>query len=105
MLNESNEQTKTASQSLFVSDPSRATETDRGAVGMGWEWESYLSYGNSHRFSHGNSHRFSHGNSMGYILYGKTEQLHRIIHTPESKFKFRGPLTYVSTMFYDIVVA
>ena len=28
-----------------------------------WEWESYLSYGNSHRFSHGNSHRFSHGNS------------------------------------------
>ena len=23
-------------------------------MGMGWEWESYLSYGNSHRFSNGN---------------------------------------------------
>ena len=32
-------------------------------------------------------------------------KLHRIIHTPESKFKFRGPLPYVSTMFYNIVVA
>ena len=25
-------------------------------MGMGWEWESYLSHGNSHRFSYGNSH-------------------------------------------------
>ena len=62
------------------------------------------SHGNSHRFSHVflcNTYEKMHNIPLEHFEY----KLHRIIHTPESKFKFRGPLTYVSTMFYNIVVA
>ena len=61
---------KTAnSDTIVFTDEKIWSVNDRVAVGMGWEWESYLSYGNSHSKSCGkscgNSYEKSCGKSYG----------------------------------------